>query len=367
MRSKINKIYKYVLAIIVISTILTGCATQAYALGEKRLQAQSKAENKPAGVQNPQSNTANVLQSSTNQSTDITPTVTFRLETGMADGRMVFISRNEGTDGITNPDLQVKVGDVVEIILVNGDSVQHNVAVPEFNALSTDIIQKGAETRVIFTVDKEGVFPYYCNIPGHRPAGMEGKLIVGNPAEQPAVEYPSISRSPDDLPGPTNRSTRDHVQVNLETVEVRGRLADGTAYHYWTFNGKVPGPFIRVRVGDTVDVSLKNASDSTMIHSVDFHAVTGPGGGAVATQTNPGEETHFTFKAINPGLYVYHCATPMVAHHIANGMYGLILVEPEGGLPTVDREFYVMQGEIYTAEPLRQKGETTFSQEKLMD
>jgi nitrite reductase (NO-forming) len=157
------------------------------------------------------------------------------------------------------------------------------------------------------------------------------------------------------------------VSVTLETVEVQGRLADGIGYTYWTFNGKVPGPFIRVRVGDTVEVQLKNSASSTMMHSVDFHAVTGPGGGSVATQTKPGEQTSFTFKALNPGLYVYHCATPMVAQHIANGMYGLILVEPEGGLPPVDREFYVMQGEIYTAEPMNQSGVTTFSVEKLLE
>jgi len=107
--------------------------------------------------------------------------------------------------------------------------------------------------------------------------------------------------------------------------------------------------------------------DSTMTHSVDFHAVTGPGGGAVATQTKPGEETMFTFTALNPGLYVYHCATPMVAQHISNGMYGLILVEPEGGLPPVDREFYVMQGEIYTTQPFGTLGALSSDTVKLLD
>jgi len=186
-------------------------------------------------------------------------------------------------------------------------------------------------------------------------------------AETVPADLPDISRPPDDLPKPINRTTPEEVHVELETVEVLGRLADGSSYTYWTFNGKVPGPFIRIRVGDTVVVTLKNAENSTMVHSVDFHAVTGPGGGAVATQTQPGEATSFTFKALNPGLYVYHCATPMVAQHIANGMYGLILVEPEGGLPPVDREFYVMQGEIYTAQPFTQKGAKTFDLVKLLD
>ena len=122
-----------------------------------------------------------------------------------------------------------------------------------------------------------------------------------------------------------------------------------------------------MRVGDTVEVHLANASDSTMVHNVDFHAVTGPGGGASATNAPTGESKSFTFKALNPGLYVYHCATPPVAWHIAKGMYGLILVEPEGGLPKVDREFYVMQGEIYTEQPFGTKGEVTDSYSKLLN
>jgi nitrite reductase (NO-forming) len=104
-----------------------------------------------------------------------------------------------------------------------------------------------------------------------------------------------------------------------------------------------------------------------MIHSIDLHAVTGPGGGAAVMQVPPDQEKAFTFQALNPGLYVYHCATPMVAHHIANGMYGLILVEPEGGLSPVDREFYVMQGEIYTQEPFGQQGHQEFDVEKLLN
>jgi nitrite reductase (NO-forming) len=149
-------------------------------------------------------------------------------------------------------------------------------------------------------------------------------------------------------------------------MEVTGRLADGSTYHYWTFGGKVPGPFIRVRVGDTVAVNLANAPDSAIAHSIDLHAVTGPGGGSVATQAAPGQTKSFTFKALKPGIYVYHCATAPVAEHLANGMYGLILVEPESGLPKVDREFYIMQGELYTAEPFGTKGGLSASRDKLL-
>lgn len=176
-----------------------------------------------------------------------------------------------------------------------------------------------------------------------------------------------IVRSPTDLPPPIGARGPQRVKVELETVEVTGRLADGTTYRYWTFNHKVPGPFIRVRVGDTVEVRLKNDENSAMMHNVDFHAVTGPHGGGGATEAAPGDTRGFTFTAIKPGLYVYHCAVPMAAQHIANGMFGLILVEPEGGLPKVDREFYVMQSELYTEQKFGTKGELTESHDKLMD
>jgi nitrite reductase (NO-forming) len=187
-------------------------------------------------------------------------------------------------------------------------------------------------------------------------------------AHNVAAEMPaSIVRSPTDLPAARQMRGNETVRVQLETIERMGNLADGASYRYWTFNGQVPGPFVRVRVGDTVEVSLKNHEDSWMQHNVDFHAVTGPGGGGVATVADPGATKGFTFKALNPGLFVYHCAVPMAAQHIANGMYGLILVEPEGGLPPVDHEFYVMQGEIYTEEAFGTTGELTESYDKLLN
>src|SRR5712691_11301342 len=150
------------------------------------------------------------------------------------------------------------------------------------------------------------------------------------------------------VPPPVDRARNAKVVVNIEMVEVKGTLADGVQYNFWTFGGTVPGPFIRVRVGDMVQIRIKNNEKAVHPHSIDLHAVTGPGGGAAVTQLGPGQEGAFEFKALNPGLYVYHCATPSVPEHIANGMYGLILVEPEKGLPRVDREYYVMQGEFYT-------------------
>jgi nitrite reductase (NO-forming) len=184
-----------------------------------------------------------------------------------------------------------------------------------------------------------------------------------------------IVRDPADVPKPLARQAQPRtLKVDLETVELKGRLDDGASYVYWTFRDastkpapKVPGPMIRARAGDTIEVSLRNAEDSTMPHNIDFHAVTGPGGGGGVTTVMPGEKKSFAFKALSPGLYVYHCATPMHAQHIAKGMYGLILIEPEGGLPKVDREFYVMQGEIYTEEGSGARGDLTPSYDRLLD
>ena len=164
--------------------------------------------------------------------------------------------------------------------------------------------------------------------------------------------------------------TRDYatkVIVNLQVTEKTMRLADGVEYNMWTFGGTVPGSFMRVREGDLVELHLKNSAGSMMPHNIDLHAVTGPGGGAAATLTMPNHETVFTFRALNPGLYVYHCATAPVAVHMANGMYGMILVEPKEGLPRVDREYYVMQSEFYTKDKFGVQGLQAFDHQKATD
>ena len=177
-----------------------------------------------------------------------------------------------------------------------------------------------------------------------------------------------IVRDPAAVPPPVGNRSATTVKVELAAEEVTGELdaAAGTTYRYWTFKGKVPGPMIRVREGDAVEVSLRNEASIRMVHSIDFHAAIGPGGGAALSQVLPGEEKIFTFQATTPGLYVYHCGTPMIADHIANGMYGLILVEPPGGLPRVDHEYYVMQGELYTSAAKGKAGLQSFSEARLM-
>ena len=222
---------------------------------------------------------------------------------------------------------------------------------PDFRSTSNRVVSQGASSIIVFRAGQNGEFPYFCTVPGHRPARMEGAIVVGEEEEEAEPAAASIIQEPTNLPPPVGNRAPRTVELGLEAVELDGQLADGTTFTYWTFDSRVPGPFLRTRVGDTVEVTLKNRPDSRAIHSIDLHAATGPGGGAEVMQVPPGEEKTFTFKALNPGMYVYHCASPMVAHHVAKGMYGLILVEPEGGLPEVDREFYVMQGEIYTQKP----------------
>ena len=161
-------------------------------------------------------------------------------------------------------------------------------------------------------------------------------------------EEVAVVTSAPNVPPPITRKHATKVIVNLEAIEQTMSLANGVDYEFWTFDGTVPGSFIRVREGDLVEFHLKNNEHSTVPHNIDLHAVTGPHGGGHASMTLPGKESVFTFTALNPGLYVYHCATAPVTVHIANGMYGVILVEPKEGLPEVDREFYVMQSEFYT-------------------
>jgi nitrite reductase (NO-forming) len=169
------------------------------------------------------------------------------------------------------------------------------------------------------------------------------------------------------VPPPLTRHHPTRVIVSLEVREVTKRLAEGVDYVFWTFGGDVPGRFIRIREGDEVEFHLNNHQDNKMPHNIDLHAVTGPGGGAASSFTAPGHSSQFSFKALNPGLFLYHCATAPVGMHVGNGMYGLILVEPKEGLPPVDREYYVVQGEFYTTGQYGEEGLQGFDMNKATD
>ncbi|HEZ3829298.1 TPA: nitrite reductase, copper-containing [Neisseria meningitidis] len=186
-------------------------------------------------------------------------------------------------------------------------------------------------------------------------------------AETPTGELPvidAVTTHAPEVPPAIDRDYPAKVRVKMETVEKTMKMDDGVEYRYWTFDGDVPGRMIRVREGDTVEVEFSNNPSSTVPHNVDFHAATGQGGGAAATFTAPGRTSTFSFKALQPGLYIYHCAVAPVGMHIANGMYGLILVEPKEGLPKVDKEFYIVQGDFYTKGKKGAQGLQPFDMDK---
>jgi nitrite reductase (NO-forming) len=293
--------------------------------------------------------------------------------------------------------LQVAAGRQLTLTLANEGTMEHDLTI---DALGVKLVAKpGTLTKGEFTFDKPGTYDYYCSIPGHKEAGMRGSItVVGapgaalSPPEGPAAQAaypvdprvhpqgtaaaqptPAAKPVPDGtqaLPAPqiappVNRSDPTTVKVDLESRKVTAMLADGVAYDYWTFNGTVPGPMIRVRQGDTVELTLTNAPDAGLTHSIDLHAVLGPGGGAKVMQVPPGESATFRFQALRPGVYIYHCATPMVAMHIASGMYGMIVVEPPQGLPPVDHEYYVMEGDMYVQGERGLQGLRQFDMTKL--
>ncbi len=324
------------------------------------------------------------------QGTPVTgESVSFTLKAYLMPG---FKGVGGSIDGQTNPDLRVNKGDSVTITLINGEVQTHDLYVEGFDVRSPAVTGVNATTSITFVASKEGTFAYYCAIPGHREMGMKGNLIVSSgqggadglppigPEKFP-LDTQFIGRDPTDVPPPTNRTTPATVDIFLEAREVNAEVIDTTAgnmtyrasFTYWTYNGTVPGPMFRVRVNDTVVVHFHNAKTSMMPHSVDFHAATGPGGGMAASNSNPGEWGNFSFKALIPGLYVYHCGTPNVPTHVSMGMYGMILVEPEQGLPYFNsegqpiKEFYVMQGELYTKWPALTSGNQMFDGQALLD
>jgi len=241
---------------------------------------------------------------------------------------------------------------------------------------------------VEFTPTTAGTFEMSCMVPGHKEAGMVGTFTVdsgegvassGNStdASDPHAEPQTDAKPGDPYPAdrlqlpvvapPVGNREPQLVKQEIEIREIVGYMDEGVAYEFWTFDGTIPGPMIRVRVGDTIELTLKNPPESMMPHNIDLHAVTGPGGGGAATLITPGQSATFRFKTLNPGVFVYHCATPPIPQHISSGMYGLIVVEPEGGLPEVDREFYVMQGDFYLEGARGEQGLRDFSMDKMLD
>jgi nitrite reductase (NO-forming) len=278
----------------VIAFFAGGGGAQAAAAAPGNAPAPAREAPAAASQAAPQSQANQAPQAAPSAGVTYVPDANYTLRSGIAEGRMVYIGVGGAIDGKVNPILTASEGQVVQLTLINGEGAEHDIVFPDQNAKSPRVTGKGASTTIAFRASKAGDFIYFCSVPGHQLAGMQGQFIVTTrPAPQTLVEA-DISREATDLPPPVGKREPQTVRVDLVSVEVEGRLAEGTTFGYWTFNGKVPGPFIRVRVGDTIDIHLKNSADSAMIHSVDFHAATGPGGGAAALQVDPGQEKSMT-------------------------------------------------------------------------
>ncbi len=201
-------------------------------------------------------------------------------------------------------------------------------------------------------------------------AKAQSENVPGNGSTSSLFTVPSVDRvaaDPRDIPGPIKRRTSKTHKITLESKEVVSEIEDGVKFTFLTYGGQVPGPMIRVRQGDTIELTHKNATDNEMLHNVDFHAAYGPGGGAEATMCPPGQSRKMRFKAMYPGAFIYHCAVPRMDYHISSGMYGMILVEPPEGMPEVDHEFYFGQNEIYTDKKAGEKGKHGFDTQAMID
>jgi nitrite reductase (NO-forming) len=309
--------------------------------------------------------------------------------------------------------LEVPAGSLVRLTFINEGVMEHDWEVPDLTASDFTVVSSpegmtarmsdllaeneaagipyagggaGDEMVIEFTAEQPGSYEMLCVVPGHKEAGMVGTFkVVGDGSAEGDSDYhdphvaPASETStgtPYDAPQLDNPAVappvgaRREPQLIKETIEIKevvGYVDDGVAFDFWTFGGTIPGPMVRVRVGDTVELTLKNPAESKATHNIDFHSATGPGGGAKATTIAPGQSATIRFKAMNPGVFVYHCAVAPIPHHISAGMYGLMVVEPEEGLPPVDKEFYVMQGDLYLEGARGEKGLRGFSMDKMLD
>jgi nitrite reductase (NO-forming) len=210
----------------------------------------------------------------------------------------------------------------------------------------------------------------------HAPGGLPPTLPFHNILDffmhaKDFEKVADISANPNNVPSEAQKPDTDGiVRIHLKAQEVISELAPGIYQNYWTFNKQIPGPMLRVREGDTIELTLENDKSSLHDHSIDLHAVNGPGGGATLTHVAPGETKTFRFKTLNPGLYIYHCAMPNVSTHNSHGQYGLIMVDPKDSkiaLPKVDKEFYIVQGEFYTTGEIGKRGLMQFDSDDLIN
>ena len=258
---------------------------------------------------------------------EYTPNVRYRLRTELAEGKMAFVGVGGDIEGVVNPTLRVNDGDVVQVSLVNNDGIEHDVVFPDFSAGTDRVNRKGASSVTVFRADKSGEFPYFCSLPGHRQAGMEGKLVVGG-AKGPVVVLPpsvSIARNASDLPGPLPLGAPRTLTIELEAIELVGKLASETTYNYWTFNGKVPGPFLRARVGDSALIGCGTYADSSL------GGVSCPGDGEAIIRVVLARRALDYLKEADDPTYASRVAVDLLVEE-GRGDGGLIMVDWRGRL-----------------------------------
>lgn len=256
--------------------------------------------------------------------------------------------------------LTVKQAGRYTIKLTNDGMMLHDITFVNGTKLEA---QPGQTTTAQVDVPAAGL-TFLCSVPGHAQAGMTGKITVegdtaapaaaamhaddhgGPPPETDVQSDPAAPApvrydptAPKALPGTTH-------DIDLVIQEREMTVAPGFVQKVWTFGGTVPGPVIRVRVGDTVRIHLKNPATSALPHSIDFHASQVAWNDEM-TSINPGEEKLYEWHADYAGVWMYHCGTAPALHHISNGMYGMVIVEPKEGLPEVDHEVALVQSEWY--------------------
>ncbi len=246
------------------------------------------------------------------------------------------------------------------VTLVNDGSIGHDLTIPD----GTKIVAASKQTATgDVNVPAQGI-AFLCSVPGHADAGMKGTIMIAgtaaasaapsggadshggpSPATDVEADPNAAAYTLHDAAAPAVLSGTVH-DIDLVVQEKEMTVAAGFVQRVWTFNGTVPGPVIRVHLGDTIRVHLKNPATNQLPHSVDFHASQVAWNDEM-TSINPGEEKLYVWKADYAGVWMYHCGTAPALHHIANGMYGMVIVEPKGGLPKVDREFAIVQSEWY--------------------
>jgi nitrite reductase (NO-forming) len=268
--------------------------------------------------------------------------------------------------------IQVHVGDRLRVVFVNDDTQSHDLVFS--NGASAPTLAPGARHNLdvgIVAGDMQG----WCSLAGHREMGMSlsvkaagssaadgangtennaGTNAVGNnsgsnatAADDPTPGAAALKQQakagqpyPAELPALESGTVHN---VTLTVTEHTQQLASGVTRRIWTYNGSTPGPVLHGRVGDTFNVTLVNKG--SMGHSIDFHAGTVAPDQPMRTIA-PGQSLRYSFTAARAGVWMYHCSTAPMSNHIANGMFGAVVIEPKN-LPPVDHSYVLIQSELY--------------------